>query len=71
MDPPVAEPAVQASVTVGATTVYARIQELGGDAGIDHSAHLLPRPYLAPTVARIRSQLHDVAVAAAAQVLGG
>ena len=69
-----AEPAevseTSASVTVGATTVYARIQELGGDAGIDHSAHLPPRPYLAPTVERIRPVLHDVAVAAAAQVLG-
>jgi len=69
-----AEPAevsgTSASVTVGATTVYARIQELGGDAGVDHSAHLPPRPYLAPTIERIRPALHDVAVAAAAAVLG-
>ena len=70
MDPPVAEPAPVASVTVGATTVYARIQELGGNAGRGHAAHLPARPYLEPTVARIRSQLHDVAVAAAAPILG-
>lgn len=40
-------------IQVGATTVYARIQELGGDAGRDHRAHLPPRPYLAPTVKRL------------------
>jgi hypothetical protein len=33
---------------VGATTVYARIQELGGDTGRDHRTHLPPRPSLYP-----------------------
>jgi phage gpG-like protein len=40
-------------VQVGATTVYARIQELGGDAGRDHASHLPPRPYLAPALKRL------------------
>lgn len=33
-------------VQVGATAVYARIQELGGDAGRNHASHLPARPYL-------------------------
>lgn len=33
---------------VGATTVYARIQELGGYAGRGHASYLPPRPYLKP-----------------------
>jgi hypothetical protein len=33
---------------LGPTSVYARIQELGGDAGRDHASHLPPRPYLKP-----------------------
>lgn len=38
------------STRVGARTVYARIQELGGRAGKNHSAHLPPRPYLKPSI---------------------
>jgi phage gpG-like protein len=34
--------------TLGATTVYARIQELGGWAGRNHASYLPPRPYLKP-----------------------
>jgi phage gpG-like protein len=34
--------------TLGATTVYARIQELGGWAGRGHASYLPPRPYLRP-----------------------
>lgn len=37
-------------VEVGATTVYARIQELGGRAGRGHRAVLPPRPYLHPAL---------------------
>jgi phage gpG-like protein len=33
---------------VGATTVYARIQEIGGWAGRGHASYLPPRPYLRP-----------------------
>jgi len=35
---------------VGATTVYARIHELGGNAGRGHKTHLPPRPYLRPAL---------------------
>lgn len=33
---------------IAPTVIYGRIQELGGDAGINHSAHLRPRPYMQP-----------------------
>ena len=42
----------RASVTVGGTVVYARIQELGGEAGRDHASKLPPRPYLKPAAER-------------------
>lgn len=35
---------------IGPTTVYARIQELGGWTGRGHRTYLPPRPYLLPTV---------------------
>lgn len=35
--------------TVGPTTVYSRIQELGGQTGRGHSVTLPPRPYMRPT----------------------
>jgi phage gpG-like protein len=44
------EPKGPGHVRVGATTVYARIQEFGGDAGKDHASHLPPRPYLRPAL---------------------
>jgi phage gpG-like protein len=37
-------------VVVGATTVYARIQELGGRTGAGHRTVLPPRPYLHPAL---------------------
>jgi len=40
------KPKGKAHVQVGATTVYARIQELGGNAGRNHASHLPARPYL-------------------------
>lgn len=48
----------------GPRIVYGRIQELGGDTGRGHHTHLPARPYLAPALARMRSELHDVAVRA-------
>ena len=43
----------RASVQVGGTIVYARIQELGGRAGRNHASLLPPRPYLRPAAGRI------------------
>lgn len=42
------------------TTVYARIQDLGGDTGPDHQTHLPPRPYLKPAMVAIRKKLEEV-----------
>jgi phage gpG-like protein len=42
-----------ATVIVGGTTVYARIQELGGWAGKGDRSHLPPRPYLKPALERL------------------
>ena len=39
-------PKGKAHVQVGATAVYARIQELGGAAGRNHASQLPARPYL-------------------------
>lgn len=47
------KPKGRARVQVGATTIYARIQELGGDAGRGHASHLPPRPYLAPALKKL------------------
>lgn len=38
---------------LGPTAVYSRIQELGGQAGRNHSVTLPPRPYMRPTRARV------------------
>ncbi|MEV7034639.1 hypothetical protein AB0N99_30960 [Streptomyces sp. NPDC093272] len=38
---------------LGPTAVYARIQELGGQAGRNHSVTLPPRPYMRPTRAGV------------------
>jgi phage gpG-like protein len=46
-------PKGRAHVQVGATTVYARIQELGGDAGRGHATHLPRRPYLAAALKKV------------------
>jgi phage gpG-like protein len=59
--------------TVGATVVYARIHELGGDTGRGHRTHLEPRPYLRPALARIEAdgRLHSVAIRAAYNAMRG
>jgi len=49
------KPAGSAHYQVGGTTVYARIQELGGQAGRDHASTLPPRPYLAPALKKVTS----------------
>lgn len=56
----------RASVKVGGTVVYARIQELGGRAGRNHASLLPPRPYLKPAAERVISSgaATEVAVAA-------
>jgi hypothetical protein len=63
---------LRTSVIVGGTVIYARIQELGGDAGINHSAHLPPRPYLKPAVERMvaNGQLRKAAVRGWQAVMG-
>lgn len=40
-------------VQVGATTVYARIQELGGWTGRGHATYLPPRPYLKAALVKL------------------
>lgn len=39
---------------VGPTTVYGRIQELGGNTGRGHTTHLPPRPYMAPALLKAK-----------------
>jgi phage gpG-like protein len=46
-------PKGRAHVQVGATTVYARIHELGGNAGRNHASYLPPRPYLKPALRKL------------------
>lgn len=60
------------SVIVGGTTVYARIQELGGDAGRDLASHLPPRPYLKPTAEKLiaTGKATDGAVKGWLQIMG-
>lgn len=56
-------------VQVGATTVYARIQELGGWAGSGHASYLPPRPYLKPALRNSRTAMRAAAVKVIATVL--
>lgn len=42
------------------TTVYARIQELGGDAGRDDWSYLPPRPYMAPALKVVIARLASI-----------
>ncbi len=44
------------------TAVYARIQELGGRAGRNHSSVLPPRPYLSPAHDLAVRRLREIAV---------
>jgi phage gpG-like protein len=56
-------------VRVGATTVYARIQEFGGDAGKDHASHLPPRPYLKPAMLKSAAAAREAALKVIAAAL--
>jgi phage gpG-like protein len=44
------------------TTVYARIQELGGWTGRGHLTYLPPRPYVRPALNIAQGKIHDAAV---------
>lgn len=55
---------------VGGTTVYARIQELGGLSGPGHRTRLPPRPYLRPALAMSWGKLQEAAQAAFRRVTG-
>ena len=54
---------------LGPTAVYGRIQELGGQAGRNHSVTLPPRPYLEPTVRDSRNDLRRLYVDAWARAM--
>ena len=49
---------------VAPTTVYARIQELGGHAGRHHASYLPPRPYVAPAMIESRERARKAAIGA-------
>lgn len=51
--------------------VYARIQELGGDAGRDHRSHLPPRPYVRPAVDAVRDRVLQTFIAEWQRATGG
>jgi hypothetical protein len=55
-----------AETQVGGTVIYARIQEMGGQAGRGHASTLPPRPYLKPAAHRLEASgaLTKAAVAA-------
>jgi phage gpG-like protein len=57
-------PGAVAMAHVAPTTVYARIQELGGVSGKGHRSHLPPRPYVAPAVEASMGLFEDDAVEA-------
>jgi phage gpG-like protein len=56
---------------VAPTTVYARIQELGGTAGRGHRSRLPARPYVRPALAASREQMRQAAVRAFRRALEG
>ena len=60
----------QWTATVGATTVYARIQELGGDTGKGHRTHLPPRPYVRPAEDKWTLKARESAIAAFTKACG-
>lgn len=55
---------------VAPTTVYARIQELGGWTGWKHKSHLPPRPYVRPARLWSQSKVRDTAVRTFRQMTG-
>ena len=52
----------QWTARVAPTTVYARIQELGGQAGRGHQSALPPRPYVSPAVTKSALKARDAAI---------
>jgi phage gpG-like protein len=54
----------QWTANVAPTTVYARIQELGGHAGKGHRSHLPPRPYVKPAFQMWQLKAYDAAISA-------
>lgn len=45
---------------MGPTSIYSRIQELGGDTGAGHRTHLPPRPHLYPAWRIVKPTMRDV-----------
>lgn len=60
-----------AETRVAPTTIYARIQELGGWAGAGHASYLPPRPYVRPAILRSWAELEAVAIAVFAAAAEG
>jgi len=60
-----------ASAEIWPSTVYARIQELGGDAGRDHRSHLPPRPYVEPALEASADHFGQIMAQAWAEAIGG
>jgi len=54
---------------VGATTIYARIQELSGDTGRGHATHLPARPYLKPAREKALRPAYEAAIAVIREAL--
>lgn len=48
------------TASVGPTTVYSRIQELGGTTGRGHATHLPARPYMQPAVKESEPELRRI-----------
>jgi phage gpG-like protein len=55
---------------VAPTTVYARIQELGGVTGWEHRTRLPPRPYVRPAINRHTSAARKAAIQVFRQFTG-
>jgi phage gpG-like protein len=51
------ESVLPGQATVGVGAVYARIQEMGGFAGTNHSTYVPPRPYFRPIVLEFGSEI--------------
>ena len=60
-----------ASAEIWPSTVYARIQELGGIAGKDHRSHLPPRPYVEPALEDSADRFGQIMAKVWAEAIGG
>lgn len=58
-------------VQVGATTVYARIQQLGGLSGRGHATYTPPRPYLEPALEASITEARDAAITVMTEMIHG